>query len=79
MRRDADPTPWNSGRAMLYGAVVGAVAAGFKLLAPWSAAHAVVAVVREIIGAALAFALLCGVAAAIRNFAVSRLTGPRAR
>jgi hypothetical protein len=34
---------------------------------------------REIVGAALAFALLCGLAAAARNFAVGRLIGPKAR
>jgi hypothetical protein len=79
MRRNADPTPWNTARAMAYGAVVGAVAAGFKLLAPWSDIHAVYAMARETIGAALAFALLCGLAAAARNFAVGRLIGPKAR
>ena len=75
MRKDADPTPWNIGRAMLYGAIVGAVAAGCKLAAPWSASHSASAAAREIVGAALAFALLCGVAAAVRNFAVGRLLG----
>jgi hypothetical protein len=79
MRRDADPTPWNTRRAMVYGAIVGAVAAGFRLIAPWSETHTVAAVAREMIGAALAFALLCGVSAAVRNFAVGRLVGPKAR
>jgi hypothetical protein len=64
---------------MVLGAIVGAVAAGFKLLAPWSGQHAVAATAREVIGAALAFALLCGIAAAARNFAVGRLIGPKAR
>jgi hypothetical protein len=79
MRRNADPTPWNTTRAMAFGAVVGAVAAGFKLLAPWSATHGIAAITREIVGAALAFALLCGIAAAARNFAVGRLIGTKAR
>jgi hypothetical protein len=34
------------------------------------------AVARELIGAALAFALLCGVAAALRNFIARRLIRP---
>ncbi|HEX3938008.1 MAG TPA: hypothetical protein VHX43_10940 [Xanthobacteraceae bacterium] len=79
MRRDADPTPWNTARAMAFGAAIGAVAAGFKLLAPWNATLGVAAMAREIVGAALAFALLCGLAAAARNFAVGRLIGPKAR
>jgi len=69
---------------MAFGAVIGAVAAGFKLLASeslglWNGAHAIAATAREMIGAALAFALLCGLAAAVRNFAVGRLTGPKIR
>jgi hypothetical protein len=64
---------------MAFGAAIGAVAAGFKLLAPWSATLGVAAMTREMIGAALAFALLCGIAAAARNFAVGRLIGPKAR
>jgi len=69
---------------MIYGAIIGAAAAGFKLLAPdslglWGEAHGIAAVARELVGAALAFALLCGMAAAIRNFTVGRLIGPGAR
>jgi len=79
MRRDADPTPWNTARAMAFGAVIGAVAAGFKLLAPWSAVHTFAVIAREVIGAALAFALLCGIAAALRNFITRRLMGPEIR
>ena len=84
MRSDADPTPWSTGRAMIYGAIIGAAAAAFKLLAPdslglWHATHGIAAMTREMVGAALAFALLCGIAAAVRNFAVGRLTGPKAR
>lgn len=64
---------------MAFGAVIGAVAAGFKLLAPWSRTYAIAETAREIVGAALAFALLCGIAAAARNFIVQRLIGPKAR
>lgn len=67
---------WNTGRAVALGAVVGAVAAAFKLLAPWSGPHAPAAVAREIAGAALAFALLCGFAAALRNFILRRFNEP---
>ncbi len=49
---------------MLYGAIIGVVAAAFKLFAPWTEPHPFGAVARELIGAALAFALLCGAAAA---------------
>jgi hypothetical protein len=76
MRRETNTAPWNSGRATLYGALIGAVAAAFKLLAPWSEPHSVTVVTTELVGAALAFALLCGVAAALRNFIVRRLLGP---
>ena len=58
---------------MAYGAVIGAVAAAFKLVAPWSQPHSLAATARELIGAALAFALLCGVVAAVRNFVVRKL------
>ncbi len=67
---------WNTGRATAYGAVIGAVAAAFKSFAPWSEPHSLSAIAREVVGAALAFALLCGIAAALRNFIVRRLAGP---
>ena len=73
MRREADPAPWNTTRAVIYGAAVGLVAAAFKLLAPWAPSHTPVTIAEELIGAALAFALLCGLAAALRNFIVRRL------
>jgi hypothetical protein len=68
---------WNTGRAMVYGAVIGAVAALFKLFAPWSEPHMPAVIVKELIGAALAFALLCGLAAALRNFIARRLIWPK--
>ena len=77
--RSSNTEPWNSARAMVYGAVIGVVAAAFKLFAPWSAPHATLATAEELVGAALAFALLCGIASALRNFIVRRLTGPEAR
>jgi hypothetical protein len=58
---------------MLYGAAIGFVAAAFKLLAPWGAPHSLITTVEELVGAALAFALLCGLAAAVRNFIARRL------
>ena len=77
--RQSDTKPWNSARAMLYGAFIGGIAAAFKLLAPWSAPHSALAIAEEIAGAALAFALLCGVAAALRNLVVRRLVEPETR
>jgi hypothetical protein len=62
---------------MFYGAVIGVVAAAFKLFAPWSEPHTPAVIVEEFIGAALAFALLCGLAAALRNFIVRRLIWPK--
>ncbi|MFZ3358925.1 MAG: hypothetical protein WA177_09210 [Xanthobacteraceae bacterium] len=79
MRKESDPSPWHTGRAMLYGAVIGAVAAAFRLLAPWSKPHAFPAIARELVGAALAFALLCGLAAALRNVIARRLTSSQSR
>ncbi|MGA2894474.1 MAG: hypothetical protein ABSE22_16540 [Xanthobacteraceae bacterium] len=73
--RPTNTKPWNSARAMLYGAAIGLVAAAFKLLAPWSEPHTLGAIARELTGASLAFALLCGLAAALRNFIVRRLVG----
>ena len=58
---------------MLYGAGIGAAAAAVKLFAPWSEPHAFPAIAEELVGAALAFALLCGLAAALRNFIARRL------
>jgi hypothetical protein len=69
--------PWNTGRATVYGAAIGIVAAAFKLFAPWSEPHTIPASAKEVVGAALAFALLCGIAAALRNFVVRRLIWPK--
>jgi hypothetical protein len=69
--------PWNTGRATAYGAAIGVVAAAFKLLAPWSEPHTMPAIAMELVGAALAFALLCGGAAALRNLIARRLIWPK--
>ncbi len=60
--RGTPDAPW------LYGAAIGVAAAAFKLFAPWSEPHAPGGIAEELVGAALAFALLCGIAAALRNF-----------
>jgi hypothetical protein len=70
---------WNTGRATAYGAAIGVAAAAFKLFAPWSEPHAIPAIAMELLGAALAFALLCGVVAALRNFIARRLIRPEIR
>jgi hypothetical protein len=76
---------WNTARAALYGAAIGVAAAAIKLFAPWQQTwqqawtqpqHAMSAIVEEFVGAALAFALLCGLAAALRNFIARRLIDP---
>ena len=67
--------PWSTVRATAYGAVIGVAAAAFKLLAPWNAAQPGLVMAKELLGAMLAFALLCGLAAAGRNLIVRRLTG----
>jgi hypothetical protein len=77
--RSANTKPWNTGRAMLYGAAIGFLAAGFKLAAPWDEPHTAIAIAEELVGATLAFALLCGVAAALRNAVVQRLIPPENR
>jgi hypothetical protein len=66
--------PWNTTRATAYGAVIGLAAAVLKSFAPWGAAQSGAAIVKELIGATLAFALLCGLAAALRNAVQRQLT-----
>jgi hypothetical protein len=65
--------PWSVTRGALYGAGIGAFAAVFRLIAPWHEPHTMLAMVWEIAVAAFAFALLCAIAAALRNYAASRL------
>ncbi len=65
---------WNVAHAAVYGALIGALAAVFKTLGPFSAGRGGPAdSLLEIGAAALAFALLCAGAAALRNFIARRL------
>jgi hypothetical protein len=59
---------WNVARAASYGAGIGAFAAVCKTLGPLHQAGSAAAIILQIAGAALAFALLCTAAAAMRNF-----------
>jgi hypothetical protein len=69
-----DMQPWNTAHATIYGVAIGLVAAAVKLAAPWSEPHgSAVAMIQEFVGAGLAFGLLCGLAAAFRNFVARRL------
>lgn len=69
----APPRLWNTARAAAYGAVIGLIAAAFKIFAPWREPQSAAANIRELVGAALAFALLCAFAAALRNVLARRL------
>ena len=62
-------------RATVYGGAIGLAAAAVKSFAPWSDASSGAVIAKELIGATLAFALLCGIAAALRNFIQRRLRG----
>ncbi len=72
---------WSMTRAAAYGAGIGALAALFKAFGPLrqtaalanSPTENLAANFLEIAGAALAFALLCAGAAALRNFIARRL------
>jgi hypothetical protein len=68
---------WNTLRATAYGGAIGLVAALFKSFAPWSDVQSDSGMAKEVIGATLAFALLCGLAASLRNVILRRLTGSR--
>jgi hypothetical protein len=65
---------WNIMRAATYGGAIGLAAALVKSFAPWSDTQSGSAIAKELIGVTLAFALLCGLAAALRNFIQRRLT-----
>jgi hypothetical protein len=64
---------------MAYGGALGFCAAVVKSFAPWSDAVSGAAMAKELIGASLAFALLCGLVAALRNVIQRRLTGSELR
>ena len=70
---------WNTIRATAYGGAIGLAAAVIKSLAPWSDKQLGLGTAEEFIGATLAFALLCGLAAAMRNFIQRRITGSESR
>ncbi len=67
---------WSPARTAGYGAGIGALAALLKIFALHLRAAAE-APFWEIAGAALAFALLCAGAAALRNFLARRLIWPQ--
>lgn len=66
------PRAWSVYRAAAYGAGIGALAALFKTFGPLHAAGPAAASFLQIAGAALAFALLCAGAAALRNLIARR-------
>ena len=71
-----DASVWNVVHAAGYGALIGALAALFKVLGPFHAANAAVSLTSravEIAAAAFVFALLCAGAAALRNFLARRV------
>jgi len=68
---------WNTMRATAYGGAIGLAAALVKSFAPWGDMQSGPAIAKEVVGATLAFALLCGLAAALRNFILRRVTNPR--
>ena len=69
--------PWSLAWAAIYGAGIGAVAALFKTFG-LHVGGAAGAPFWQVAGAALAFALLCAGAAALRNFLARRLVWPQA-
>ena len=70
---------WSIMRAAAYGAGIGALAALLRTFGPLHNAGSAFAHVWEIAAAALAFALLCAGAAALRNAVARRLIRQRAQ
>src|SRR5205814_5311337 len=66
--KDPAMRPWNTVRATVYGGAIGLAAAAVKSFAPWSDASSGAVIAKELIGATLPFAPLCGPVAAVRNF-----------
>ena len=64
---------WSVRQAAAYGAGIGMLAAFFKTFAPLREAGSAQAHLLEIATVALGFGLLCGAAAALRNFIARRL------
>lgn len=67
---------WSVARAAAYGAGIGSLAALFKTFGPLRTAGSAAVHSAEILGAALAFALLCAGAALLRNFIARRFIWP---
>jgi hypothetical protein len=67
------PRGWNVARAAAYGGGIGGFAALFKTFGPLHGADPAPGAVWQILAAAVAFALLCAAAAALRNVIVKRL------
>jgi hypothetical protein len=70
---------WSVARAASYGAGLGALAALFKTFASERGVVSVPVHVLEVAAAAVAFALLCAGAAALRNYIARRLIWPEMR
>jgi hypothetical protein len=70
---------WSVARAAAYGSGIGAVAALFKAFGPGREAGLGATNFVEIAATAFGFALLCSVAAILRNFIVRRLVSPQTR
>jgi VanZ family protein len=66
---------WSVTRAAIYGAALGMATGLFKMFGPLHQASAVS--VAEIVGAAVGFAVLCAVVAALRNVIARRLIWPQ--
>jgi hypothetical protein len=66
---------WRVTRAAAYGAGIGAAAALFKMLGPTGEGIGTSASLLEVAEAALLFALLCAVAALVRNTLARRFVG----
>ncbi len=64
---------WNVARAAAYGAGIGAVAGLIKGFGMFQRSDPTSGAVIEVLGASLAFALLCAGAAALRNFIARRV------
>ncbi len=68
-----DGRAWSVRQAAAYAAGIGALAAFFNTFAPLREAGSARAHLLEIAAVALGFGLLCGAAAALRNFIARRL------
>jgi hypothetical protein len=72
-RSDNGARPWSVARATAYGAAIGLLTATFRVFGPLRESGTGTSSFLHIAGAVLGFALLCAVAAALRNFIARRL------